>query len=376
MNDHAVEGRLDIRFHPNPTAAADSERVQIRSSRPLQASRLLDGKTPEQALELIRLLFTLCGEAQSQAAEEALAQASGRPLTPRQRQRRDLLTMMETAREHLLRLFLDGPRLFDLDHDNRSLQAILPLLEQLRQSRSDDDIRDIVAELERQLAERVFAGPPAAWLETTDIDRLEHWMRQSDSLPARCLHRLCDRGWSSQGHQSLTAMPPLDPQLLMQRLQNPEFVGRPDWLGRHYETSCLTRQRYHPLILELLREFGTGLLTRHAARLIELASLPGRMRERLQQRTAREPARPLPEGQGLAQVEAARGRLIHAVELRRGRIERYRILAPTEWNFHPRGPVARSLSRIRAHSPGDWRRLAELIIQAIDPCVGYRLELA
>ena len=39
---------------------------------------------------------------------------------------------------------------------------------------------------------------------------------------------------------------------------------------------------------------------------------------------------------GTGLVEAARGSLGHWLSIRRGRIERYQIIAPTTWNFSPR----------------------------------------
>ncbi len=80
-------------------------------------------------------------------------------------------------------------------------------------------------------------------------------------------------------------------------------------------------------------------------------------------------------GIGLAQVQAARGLLIHRLELRQGRVYDYRIVAPTEWNFHPEGVVASGLKQLRAGSPNELQRQAELFINAVDPCVQYALHL-
>jgi Ni,Fe-hydrogenase I large subunit len=57
------------------------------------------------------------------------------------------------------------------------------------------------------------------------------------------------------------------------------------------------------------------------------------------------------------------------------RIERYRILAPTEWNFGPEGPAARALADIAGRPVDIARTQAQLLIHAIDPCVGYDLEV-
>ena len=78
-------------------------------------------------------------------------------------------------------------------------------------------------------------------------------------------------------------------------------------------------------------------------------------------------------GIGIAHSEAARGRLIHGVEVQDGLVKRYLILAPTEWNFHPRGAAAQALALIAGSGRSDARGLADLMITAFDPCVEYSL---
>ena len=78
----------------------------------------------------------------------------------------------------------------------------------------------------------------------------------------------------------------------------------------------------------------------------------------------------LGRGIGVAQIEAARGRLVHAVEMAGDTVRRYRILAPTEWNFHPEGAAAHGLAKIAASGAGDCADLARLFVTAVDPCVG------
>ena len=134
-----------------------------------------------------------------------------------------------------------------------------------------------------------------------------------------------------------------------------------------------------PLIGSLLGCDGAGLLARLAALLVELAELPERVRElsaAIQASTVEVPdaaeAVP-PTGTGMAQVEAARGRLVHRVELDHGSVRRYRILAPTEWNFHPAGAAAQALLKLPADDATRLHRQAALLINAVDPCVGYDL---
>jgi hypothetical protein len=56
-------------------------------------------------------------------------------------------------------------------------------------------------------------------------------------------------------------------------------------------------------------------------------------------------------------------------------IGRYQILAPTEWNFHPEGVLAKGLNQLQADSVELLKQQASLLINAIDPCVGYALQI-
>jgi hypothetical protein len=74
----------------------------------------------------------------------------------------------------------------------------------------------------------------------------------------------------------------------------------------------------------------------------------------------------------------SRGLLVHWVQLAPGsrdagsaRAAHYRVLAPTEWNFHPAGEFARWFARGRA--PATSVRLAAA---ALDPCLAFTIEEA
>ena len=81
-------------------------------------------------------------------------------------------------------------------------------------------------------------------------------------------------------------------------------------------------------------------------------------------------------GRALGFVDTARGRLFHWVEVRDGRVARYRTLAPTEWNFHPSGPLAEGLVGAAADDLAMTRQAVDLFVTAVDPCVGIQLEIA
>ena len=80
-------------------------------------------------------------------------------------------------------------------------------------------------------------------------------------------------------------------------------------------------------------------------------------------------------GRGLGWVETARGLLLHQIDLDGGTVRRYRIVAPTEWNFHPQGALAAATVGVRETSAGQLARRTEWLLQSLDPCVAYQLEV-
>ncbi|MDO9286353.1 MAG: nickel-dependent hydrogenase large subunit, partial [Aquabacterium sp.] len=83
----------------------------------------------------------------------------------------------------------------------------------------------------------------------------------------------------------------------------------------------------------------------------------------------------LADGSGLAWVDNARGLLIHQVRLAGDRVQRYRIVAPTEWNFHPAGALQQALLGANVADAAAALRLAEWLVHSLDPCVACRVEL-
>jgi Ni,Fe-hydrogenase I large subunit len=78
---------------------------------------------------------------------------------------------------------------------------------------------------------------------------------------------------------------------------------------------------------------------------------------------------------GMGGVEAARGFLWHRVEMEQDRIKRYQILAPTEWNFHPKGALFRGLHGLRFQAKTQLHKLTSMITTALDPCVACAVEV-
>lgn len=386
----SLEGRLDIDLY-HDTCIRD---VEIRSTRALNAVSLLRGKAVGEVLDTLPLLYSVCATAQSMAATAACEQALGIEVSSSQHEARQLLLGAETVREHILRILLDWPAFVDDKPGAPALAAMNRFPARLRAAlypgadpfrpgggalavnrhelkRCLDDVQDFI---ETQILALDFA----AWAAIDDEAALQEWMAQSDSIAARLLARVVAEGWSDFGRCEVCALPELAPEALHACLQAQSadaFVSQPRWQGHACETSAFTRQRQHPLLAALCRDYGNGLLPRLVARLHELVVTLEQMRATaggLGRAAGCVPARTR-SGIGLAQVEAARGRLIHRVEVDGERVRRYQIVAPTEWNFHPDGLLNRALTGCRAGQA--LFQQAMLLVNAVDPCVDYRLRV-
>ena len=72
-------------------------------------------------------------------------------------------------------------------------------------------------------------------------------------------------------------------------------------------------------------------------------------------------------------AETARGLVTHRVAIEGERVARYRIVAPTEWNFHPEGAFAQGARGLHGDSTAIEGRVRRLVA-SLDPCVAVRYE--
>ncbi len=385
----SVEGRLLIQLACRQERVAE---VRIGSSRPLGAVRIFAGKPVAELQRSLPLLYGVCATAQAHAARMACDRAAARTAPRPLHNAREMLVWAETAREHLGRLLLDWPRFLDEVPERRFAAPVMGLLPGLRQALfadgdafgdaarltlAPDPLEQRLGELEALLGEMVFVDP---WPAAGGLEALQGWCGAGRSTAARFLREVLEREWGGLGAGELAALPSLADGALEERLAAADaeaFISAPRWQGQSFETGALVRQQSAPPVRAALAAYGNGLFTRLVARLNELAGVPALLREGAATLAAAEVERAEgSSGVGLAQVEAARGRLVHRVELFDGRVGRYQILAPTEWNFQAGGPLARALTGLEAVDEAQLRQQAGLLIGAIDPCVGYDLELA
>ena len=106
----------------------------------------------------------------------------------------------------------------------------------------------------------------------------------------------------------------------------------PTWRGQAAETGAYARRTGDPAPVS------GAFAARWLARLAELETWAAGAQNIGAGGTAS--AMPVAPGVGRALVETARGLLMHEVVLEGDRVADYRIVAPTEWNFHPQGPLS------------------------------------
>ncbi|TPQ28233.1 nickel-dependent hydrogenase large subunit [Methylomonas sp. HW2-6] len=363
---------------------------RIVSTRP-DAAKVLLGKTAEQVLATVPLVFTLCGNAQSLAASLACRAALGLGAETKADSDLRMVVVLESLREHCWRILLDWPALVGRPPDKAALAALMALDRQYKSALLDDAeavnaasglpgnrfaVDRIRAELLTLLDQAVFGENLTGWRQLASEADLLAWLVGQDCIAAAAIGALYRWDWLALGSTEPAWLPELASGDWFEYLAARDldrFGREPDWQGVCCESTPLSRQRRHPLLAELLARYGNGLLARFVAVLTEVAKLVDYV-------AAGEPPPQMASAfganaGGLARVEAARGLLMHRVEFTAGRVVDYRVIAPTEWNCRPGAVLAQGLRALTALDPENLRRQAAWWLQAIDPCVPYRLAL-
>lgn len=338
--------------------------VEIDSTRPHVAGRVLEGRHWRAASKTVPLLFSICGRSQAIASALACATAQGMDPTPDRIRAHTRAVTMEVVEEYSLRALLDWPRALGEPANSRAMADI---------RRALDATRDGIPATARALVEQHVFGVAAEWLLALDLQGFDRWSRRGDTPAARLL-AAARFGQPSFGASEVSLMPCSRRDALLKEVgaavgHDESFARTPQWNGQPAETGALARLCQDTLVSDLVKRFGRTALARFVARLRELAAL-------LTEATT--PAlggMTLGSGRGLGWVENARGLLVHYVALDGERIETYRIVAPTEWNFHPRGALARGLEAASAESEADLKRHAMLLVQSLDACVAANVEV-
>ena len=382
----SIEGDLAVRL------AWDGQRVlrvDIDSTRPFVAGRLMAGRGGAEAAAMLPRLYSICAHAQGAAASGAVEAATGRAPSAAVLADRAVVVVLETVQEYLWRLLIDWPRA--TDH-----APVVPVIAAIRKTLAPVLARlsggiAAVPELPEGLAdelvalaeEHVFGEPLAEWFARDTAADFDGWVARGRTLPAVLERELVAKA-PELGRSATMLMPAasaveLGEAVLPALEADPTYPRAPLWNGMTVETGALARTRDHPVIGALAARDGHTVATRMAARVVELGLLLGHLRDAGRPGVAPGPrwveAFPVGDGEGLAAVQTARGLLLHRARVASGLVTDYRIVAPTEWNFHPAGPLVQGLEGAEATDAAVLERNARLAIQALDPCVACRVEV-
>jgi uptake hydrogenase large subunit len=366
-----IEGRIDITLQRRGEAPAG---VRIESSRQQLAQKLLVGRAPEEAANLIGLIFSLCGNAQRIAAEAACEAALGLQPDAATRLRRDESILLEMAREHAWQLLLNWP-----EQAGGPLEILPDKASLLRLAQAGGDAQRYAETLNDLLQTTMLGGPADTWL-TCDLAGFDAWRGGGNTQLARLFAAL-GRG-PDIGVSQIALLPPLHDlpdaavrDLAACALAEQAFCAQPLWRGAPAETGAVARLAGQALLAAWIARRGRGAGARMLARLLELAALPALLARRSSLLGAGMVRAWAVDGNcGVAAIETSRGLLLHVVRLHAEKIVDYRIVAPTEWNFHPSGALFQALSNL---APGnDLSTRAGLVTQALDPCVAFGIHVS
>ncbi|GLR90073.1 nickel-dependent hydrogenase large subunit [Bradyrhizobium iriomotense] len=319
--------------------------------------RLFAGRPPSSVLPVLPRLFSLCAVAQQVAYLSAVEAARGEDAAAETVQRRVTAVVAERLTELVRGLFvgqlaLDGTGTAAV----RALMQAATVLGRVASKgarggamhEAVSQIRSALIALWNQPPEPGRAGA-ATPLASFDADAL--------SFPA-----------VEQSFLSVADDPDVVVRLLT---EGASFSGAPELHGRIPETGVWARRSGREQSLPL----DAGPAERLKARVAEVARLLAWLDD-----AERDPevgviaSYSLGNRRGAAAVECARGRLYHAMELDdENRIVRFEFLAPTEWNFHARGPLVRSLKGSLLAAGQRGQDAVRTLVGSFDPCVGFSL---
>ena len=355
------------------------------------------GRTAAETASLVPLLYSVCAKAQSLACITALEQAGGVAVAPTVLTCRRLAVAVETVREHLWRILLDWPRFAGDAPDPEDTSRIMSLAKEFFAAIDPDGAlfriggpdaappRDrldaLIAEIDALVERRILGISASVWRERiTGGGHFDHWCQMVENASTRLMRDLIASGEAGMGQSEVAPLPGIADEALIARVLAPtgaEFIARPAWDGAARETNPFSRRADSPLMRDLIGRFGNGILPRLTAQLLDVIDLLAEIRAEIPHLTSPEPLPwRSPVGTGIGRARAARGLLVHVVQTADDRVRQYRILAPTEWNFHPDGAAALGLAALPDAEDAILMRRAELLITAIDPCVAYDLTLA
>jgi coenzyme F420-reducing hydrogenase alpha subunit len=340
--------------------------VRIESTRPTTVARLFVGRPTDDIPALAERLFSLCGRSHRLAAGRAAAAALDRPVGQARRTADAIGLAAERIAETLRGTVLDDAMPdAEVDPDvvvllREALSAARTLMMHGLSDGKNGSVHApaLVARLAKAMRGLgvLPASPDLAPDPRTPIGRL---LQQAEGETA-FLARTPDMLTEADDRDVVKAL----------RTQGESFAAAPVLPGRVAETGAYAKHWQSTAMA------ATALAARLHARLYEMAESLDLLQTAVTTGVPPE-ADPVHSektgtGEGLAALESPRGRLYHWLRTGSDRqISAYAILAPTEWNFHPQGPLIEALVGAEIGTGEEARRRVSRLVAVFDPCVSF-----
>lgn len=293
--------------------------VDLQLQRPLQILRGLDGRTPEECLRLLPLLFPMCGSAHALAALQAVESAAGIAADPAHEAARATLVLADAMAAHVWRECIDWMHLLQVPAEPALVAAARGLVGQIaRASYPDGD----------------WCRPGGGRL-APDLAALEQAREVVSHLQAGLQQLQASERVQDAAHLALAGAGAL-------------WRG---WLQRSIADQADATRASLQVLAARLKSTGALLPVPAAA----------------------EPCERL-DGSGQGSVQTARGPLEYRLTLAQGRWMGCEVRSPTDRTFAPGGPATHLLARL--HQAHDPLRAVRWVIAALDPCVAVEVRAA
>ncbi len=366
-------GTLNIRFGRDPAAGVQ---LSIESTRPQGLSHLLQNRTIAEAHQVVSLLFSVCRRAQTVAASRVAEQLLGIVVPSELERCREHLLCLELLHEHLWTLLVQLPTELGLPAHT---EIMAEASQRLRCAMSTMDRRGVLSGIYLASGDgseqRPEAVDLAGWATQMSV-RLFGEDSRKPAMAGILREVTAARDWRSD--YRLLGVHRLDREELVNRLMGaPVFGHQPQWPQQPRETGAVVRQATDQQVSQALQQ-GWCLQPRLLAILLEVQRLLKWLsgESGVEFSLTQGGIEPSSSRFALAQLETARGGLIHVVQLTpdRARIQRYWIIAPTDWNFHPQGVLHTMAESLQETEEAEARQRLSLLVTMMNPCVGWEVQ--
>jgi len=382
-----IEGEAEIELEWEK-GVVKSSRVKFFSYRGLE--EIIEGRNPLDALVLTPRVCGICGHAQLMATVHALEDVYENcgvklELSDKAKKLRDLTLDCEIVQNHLKWYFfiilpilykIDG-KIFPKSKTFKALNAAQkvnkiiatfagqwphnsymipggvvcdPTFVEIYQAKSyiDEVISFIEEEIVKTDIENIvnaknlksllgFDGLLKESIELMQKHELSHLGKSHDRFIAFGGNSIFERGKAIK-----TALKGVNQKYIKEESLNFTYAKNVTYNGKFYEVGPLARAMIaaNPLAKSIHRIYKDSVLNRIVMKVMEITYLSYQIKHRLNSIDINEKSFIKPkvkiealEGSGDGFAEAARGSLYHSIDIKRGKINSYNIITPTQWNL-------------------------------------------